>query len=303
MSLYTIAKSLTGRVPNTPLALAQETVQDALGKIYDQTDWSFQRAITYANWLCPGQIANVGTASVAPYSTIVTLDATASAALATGLLNAGVFCTTLQFRSPSYSLYNIVGYDPTVPTAAVLTLDRNWLEPLTGPISYMIYQAYFVAPVQDFRKFIEVRDTTNADRLNFWSLTEAELAVRDPQRTEFADPSYVVAAGVDQRPGTATPGWQMFELWPHQLSYVPYSFSFRRRGILPVTYADWQTMTPPYPITDELVKWRSLELLYQYAEAQKDKTMARGAGANFMLLAQMAGKHTWRSTTKFFRLT
>ena len=339
---------------------------DAIGKIYDQTDWSFQRTITYANWLCPGQIANVGTFNVQPYNNVVTADATASQALATGLANAGVFVTTLQFRSPSYSIYNIVqsgtngsiayltaislgsgqtpgtyivgvadltgggtgatvsitvnssgtvtaqpivitpgaGYQtPSVALAAggtpatfnvfmftQLTLDRPWLEPLNGPINYMIYQVYFVSPVPDFRKFIEIRDTTNADRLNFWSLTQAELSLRDPQRTEFSDPSYVVPAGVDQRPGTSTPGYQMFELWPHQLSYVPYSFSFRRRGLLPVTYADWQTMTPPYPITDELVRWRAEEILYQYAEAQKDKTTSRGAGANFMLLAQMAGK-------------
>ena len=154
----------------------------------------------------------------------------------------------------------------------------------------MIYQAYFVAPVQDWRKFIEVRDTTNADRLDFWSITQAELAIRDPQRKEFADPSYVVAAGVDQRPGTSTPGYQMFELWPQQLSYVPYSFSFRRRGIVPQTYNDFVTSGPPYPITEELVKWRSLEVLYQFREAQKDKNETRGAGANWMLLAQMAGK-------------
>jgi hypothetical protein len=290
LSYYTIAKGLTAKAPATPLSLAQEVVQDAIGKIYDQTDWSFQRSTTYANWLCPGNIANVGTADVTPYSPTVTLDATASNALAMGLAASGVFATTLQFRSPSYSIYNIIGYDTTVPTAAVLTLDRPWLEPITGPMYYMIYQVYFVAPVQDFRKFIEVRDTTNAARLDFWSMTEAELAIRDPQRTEFADPSFVVPAGIDQRPGSSTFGYPMFELWPQQLSYLPYSFSYRRRGAVPQTFADFQNSSPPYPITEELVKWRSLEVLYQFKEAQREKTAARGAGANWLMLAQYAEK-------------
>jgi hypothetical protein len=82
----------------------------------------------------------------------------------------------------------------------------------------------------------------------------------------------------------------MFELWPQQLSYVPYSFSFRRRGIIPQTLNDFQTMTTPYPITEEMLKWRALEVLYQWKEAQKDKTEARGSGANWMMLSQMAHK-------------
>lgn len=368
MSFFNIAKGLTGRVPGTPLSLAQETVAEALGKIYDQTDWSFQRTITYANWLCPGNVANVGTYNVTPYSNTVIANGAATNALALGLASSGVFVTTLQFRNPAYSIYNIIasgttdtvaylqiatpganqtpgtyivngvggtgigsqalitvgvngvvsnapiilasgsGYTtpsglPTFTLAAggtaatfipllntVLTLDRPWLEPVSGQQNYMIYQAYFVAPVADFRKFIEVRDTTDACRLNFWSMTQAELAIRDPQRTEFADPSFVVPAGIDQRPGSSTLGYQMFELWPQQLSYIPYSFSYRRRGVIPQTYNDFVIMSPPYPITEELVKWRSLEVLYQFKEAQKEKSEARGAGANWMMLAQMAGK-------------
>ena len=290
MSFFTLAKSLTGRVPGTPLSLAQEAVTDALGYILDACDWSFQRAITYANWLCPGQIANVGTFTVTPYSNVVIADATATAAIAA---HSGMpLITQFQFRNPSYSIYNVIGYSTAshAPFAA-LTLDRPWLEPTSGPGQpYMLYQCYFAAPVQDFRKFVEVRDTTNAFRLDFWTMTQAELAVRDPQRTNFADPEYIVPAGIDQRPGSATLGYQMFELWPQQLSYVPYSFSFRRRGVIPKTINDFQTMTVPYPIMEEMLRWRAEEVLYQFREAQKDKTEARGSGANWLLLAQMAHK-------------
>lgn len=290
MSFYTLAKSLTGRVAGTPLTLAQEAVAEALGQIYDNTDWSFQRAITYGGWLCPGTVANVGTYTTTPYSNQVVADAVATAKLAS--LTGQPLITTLQFRNPAYSIYNIVGYDTTTNSPfATLTLDRPWMEPTQGSGQpYLIYQCYFVAPVQDFRKFIEIRDTTNSAPVDFTSMTEAELSLRDPQRTQFADPAYVVPAGVDMRSGTSTPGWQMFELWPQQLSYIPYSFSFRRRGIIPQTYNDFVAMSPPYPITEEFVKWRALEVLYQWKESQKEKDDARGSGANFLLLAQMAQK-------------
>jgi hypothetical protein len=338
--------------------------------IYDMTDWSFQRTITYANWLCPGNVANIGTYNVTPYQNTVTADGMATNALAVGLASSGVFATTLQFRNPAYSIYNIVGVSNTdtvcylqvttpganqVPgiyivnavggtgsgaqasilvgvngevSAApiilnggsgytqgdgvtftlaaggtpatftpllntILMLDRPWLEPISGQQNYMIYQVYFVAPVQDFRKFIEVRDTTNAARVDFWSMTQAELAIRDPQRTEFADPSFVVPAGVDQRPGSATLGYPMFELWPQQLSYIPYSFSYRRRGVIPQTYQDFTTTSPPYPITEEFLTWRAKETLFQDAAARMEGR-APGSGKGMMLLGQSANKESLR---------
>lgn len=360
---YDVAKGLTGRIPDTPLDLAQTTIVESLGRIYDQTDWSFQRAITYGGWLCPGNVANVGTYTTQTYTSTVIANGVATNALAV-LINAPLL-TTLQYRDPAYSIYNIIGLGTTDTVAylqvathgsnqtpgiyvvnvldggsgtgatasivvnpdgtvtavpviltpgsdytqpfitfseggtpatfnallnAVLTLDRPWMEPTNGPGQpYMIYQAYFVAPVQDFRKFVEARDTTNAARLNFWSMTQAELAVRDPQRTEFADPDYIVPAGIDQRPGSSTFGWQMFELWPQQLSYVPYSFSFRRRGPIPQTPNDFYTTTVPYPLTEELLRWKSEETLYAYKSAQMEaKVPASGRG--MMLLSQNANK-------------
>jgi hypothetical protein len=173
----------------------------------------------------------------------------------------------------------------------VLTLDRPWLEPTAGGgQTYMIYQAYFVAPVQNFSKFIEMRDTTDASPINFWGMTQSELAIRDPQRTEFSDPTFCVPAGVDTRPGSSTLNWPMFELWPQQLSYEPYSFSYRSLGPVPETQMDFLSMSPPYPLTDELVECRTKEELYAFKEAQRDKTEARGSGANWILLAQMAKK-------------
>lgn len=282
MSYYSMAKSLTGEVPGTLLSLAQTRLNDALGKIYDQSDWSFQTQ--YAGWLVPGQLANSGTFTTKPYTNTVIADAVATAALAT---ITEPLITTLQYRDPARAIYNIVGYSLTLNAPfATLTLDRPWMEPTSGPGQpYMVYQCYFVAPVQDFRKFLEVRDTTDAGRLDFWSYSQADLARRDPQRTQFADPAYVVPYGVDMRPGTSTPGWQMFELWPQQLSYVPYSFSYKRRGPQLVNMSD----TVPYPLTEELVEWKAKEILLQFKAAQAEEK-SKGGGNGWMVMSGAAKK-------------
>lgn len=379
-SLYKLANRISGQVPGTDLDLCMWKMSEALGKIYDEIDWAFQRAITYANWLCPGEVANEGTFTVTPYSNTVTADAASSAAINNyAALSGSALLTTLQYRDPAYSIYNIVavagllgasqgdgtvsyvniltagsGQTPGIYTVAVtdasspggsggsveivvnsdgtvtippivlaagsdyvqpiitfseggtpatfqvfenlvITLDRPWLEPTNGPGQpYMIYQAYFVAPVKDFRKFIEMRDTTNSAPIDFWSMTQAELAIRDPQRTEFADPDFCVPAGIDYRPNSSTYGYPMFELWPQQLDYLPYSFSFRRKGIagypggLPESFQDFQTYVLPEPITHQLLDYKTRVELYEYKEAQRDKQEARGSGANWILLAQRA---------------
>jgi hypothetical protein len=283
MSFYSLAKRLTGEVPDTPLSLAQIRTNDALGKIYDSSDWSFQTQ--YAGWLAPGLLANSGTFTVTPYTNTVIADATATAALA--LITGFPLITTLQYRDPARAIYNIVAYDTTTNAPyATLTLDRLWMEPTSGPGQpYMIYQAYFVAPVEDFRKFIEVRDTTNNSWLDFWSYSQADLARLDAQRTQFADPGYVVPVGVDMRPGSSTLGWQIFELWPQQLARVPYSFSYKRRG--PSLAAP--TDTVPYPLTEELVEWKAKEVLYLFKAAMAEEK-SKGGGQGWMMLAGMAKK-------------
>jgi len=149
---------------------------------------------------------------------------------------------------------------------------------------------YFPAPVADFRKFVAIEDPTDGGELDFWSMTQADLAVMDPARSNFSDSAFVVPAGIDQRPGSATLGYQMFELWPHQTNYVPYTFTYRRRGQMPQSPSDFLTMTTPYPITEKLVEEKARQILCQDAEAKRDRTAPKGSGANWPLLAQMAEK-------------
>src|SRR5208282_2156487 len=288
MSYITMAKSLAqGEIPGVSLELAKNKINDALGHIYDETIFSFQLGNS-GGWLIPGMRASTGTVTTTPYSATVIADATATSAWAslTGL----PFLTQLQFRNPSYALYDIIGYNPNgSPPFATLTLDRPWAEPATGAgQNYYIYQAYFPVPVSDFRSFVEIRDTTDGDYVSFTAMSQDDLSVEDPERVVFgpALPTYAVPFGIDQRPGSATLGYMRYEVWTHILSIWPLSFTFKRRGQLLVNPND----TVPYPLTEELVTFRAKEVLYQYKEAQKGENQQRGSGADWRFLAEYARK-------------
>lgn len=291
MAFIDMAYGLTGEIPGLPLDLSKNKINEALGMIYDSQYWSFQ--LKEDNWLTPGLLFPAGSSqslgtikTVARYNKIVG-DVTAAAQW-----NAYVVAGTLpsfaqlQIRVPYYSLYNIIGISTTTHPNDTLTLDRNWMEPPGTGQAYMIYQAYFPVPVSDFKRFFAVRDTTNAAPLSYWDFSQRDLAVIDPQRTNFDEPGYVVPYEQDQRAGSATFGNMLYELWPHPLSVLPYTYSYLRRGPLLTANAD----TVPYPLTEELVTWRAKEVSYLWAEAQKGKDQQRGSGADYRFLAQAANK-------------
>lgn len=286
MSFITMSKSLAqGEIPGISLELAKTKINEALEKIYDETSYSFQSK--QGGWLIPGLVASTGTVTVTPYSATVIGDAVASSAWAAVAANPGL--TQLQFRNPSYALYDIIAYDTTSHAPfGTLTLDRPWMEPVTGSgQSYYIYQAFFTVPVQDFRTFVDIRDTTNGDYVSWTDVSQDDLSLLDPQRVVFgpALPTFAVPLGIDTRTGSATLGWLRYEVWPHILSLYPLSFSYKRRGPALVNPGD----TVQYPITEELVIWRAKEVLYQYKEAQKGENMQRGSGADWRFLAEAAG--------------
>ncbi len=150
----------------------------------------------------------------------------------------------------------------------------------------MVYQCYFPVPVSDFKRFLEIRDTTNASPMDYWTYSRRDLANIDPQRTAFNLPAFVVPYEVDARVGSPTLGNMLYELWGHPLSELPYTFSYLRRG----TLLSAPTDTVPVPLTDELVLWRAKEVAYQWKEAQKGDGIARGAGADWRFLAEYASK-------------
>lgn len=303
-----------------PAPLVQTKLNEALGQIYDDEEqqmWSFQ--LREDNWLTPGLMfasgwpgaghpgfmVSDGMIFVQPFSNEVRGDA--RAAHAWRMHFGRPLLTEMQIRSPFFSLYNIIHFDPE---EGLLLLDRPWMEPepwglpffppwidenewegweRNRPQPYMIYQAYFPTPLADFKRFFEIRDTMMDGIIDYWTYTQRDLTMRDPQRVIFDLPAYAVFKEWDNRgAGTefesATIGHPLFELWPHPLQTQPYTFSWLRRGPMLENPGD----TIPAPLTEDMLKWRTRQALYVFKEAQKGETVQRGSGANWQFLAEWA---------------
>ncbi len=296
MAFQNMCFGLVGQVPGMNMPLAQTFINEALFNIYEAQMWSWQFA--EAGWLTPGLQFPVqgssavgqsgGTITTTAYSDQVVGDATAAAAWL-AYFNAGTLplLTSYQIRVPYYSLYSIIAYDGV----DTFTLDRPWMEPDGAGQAYMVYQAYFPAPVQDFKRFFTIRDTKDNAPINYSKLGQRDLAVIDAQRVQFNLPGYAVPYEVDKRgAGTVnaspTLGYMLYELWPHPLSVWPYTIAYLRRGPALTAPSD----TVPFPLNEELVMWRAKEVSYQWKEAQKGDGLARGSGADWRFLAEAANR-------------
>jgi hypothetical protein len=264
VSFGDMAAELRGWVPKAALPLSETLVNRALQKVYDESGWSFQNGIggfTTANEVTGGTIT-----TTLGGSTVVG-DLIASAAWAA--IPAPFQITTFQIRLPDYNLYSVISATPNTPSAGLttLTLDRPWVEPAGVGQTYQLYQAYYPAPVADFKRWLTVRDFTNAIYLDFWSWKQDDLAVIDPQRTVFQNPDHLVPFTRDSRPGSATLGFMLFELYPNPLIALPYATFYLRSGPLLQNPSD----TVPFPLTDELILHRAKGLCYEWAEANKGR--------------------------------
>lgn len=276
MAFVNLWRRLTGTVSGLPPNYAQTLVNDALDAIYEANNWSWQ--IQESGWITPSEVT-AGTITTVLGASTVTFDATAKAAIAA--IPAGFLVTQMQVRLPDYALYDVVAYNAGT---GVATLDRPWSEPAGAGQSYMLYQAYYTSPVADFKRWLSVRDFTNACALNWWGYKQKDIDMMDPQRTVFQNPDRVVPYKVDTRAGTSTPGYMRFELYPQPLATLPYSLYFLRKGPLLSAPTD----TVPYPLTEKLVFARARMLAYEWKEAQKGEGVKRGSGADYRFLYQAA---------------
>jgi len=286
MALVNMRQELLG-IPGANFGLVTTKINEALAAIQNENVWSFQ--LQTGGWLTPNLLGGAtssflspGTITVKPFTNTVTGDATASAAWMAALLSPPLL-TQQQIRVPYYSLYSIIAANTTNPNAVVLTLHRPWMEPAQVNGTYMIYQAYYAAPM-GFKRWNNIRDTTNNNAMDWWSKTQADLAEEDAERTNFDEPLYVVPYNMDTRAGSATYGQMLYELWPHPITQLPYTYSCQ---------VNWPPLanpsdTLPFPLTEELVKLRAYEMLYLWKESQKGDEMERGSGANWQFLLQAA---------------
>lgn len=294
MSLQSIAYRLTGRVPNLDIDLAVTMVQQSWRSIRKLRGWSFQ--LQQGGFSVPSQVgsssttpplnANFGTCTVAFGSPTVTGDAIASGEWATAS-QYGSLITQRQFRIGGGTIYSIIAADFTTPTAAVLTLDRPFIDPLVSYTGqpYLIYQPYIATPEKNFIRWLAIRDMTNVRWLNvdadYQERRNTDMA--DPQRQIYTPPLMVLPFQRDYREGSSTAGYMLYELYPQPISQILYQTWFEFEG----PEVDAPNDEFPVPITEALVEWKSLTDAYANAEANKDPNNPRGAGANYPFLCQM----------------
>jgi hypothetical protein len=264
MPFADMSAEVRGWIPKAALPLSETLVNRALNKIYDESTWSFQ--------LCTGgfqtpQEVTAGTITTVLGATTIVLDELATEAVLD--IPSYFNITNFQIRLPDYNLYNVIGisFAAGPPTIATITIDRPWVEPAGAGQTYQLYQAYYPAPVPDFKRWLTVRDFTNAIYLDYWSWKQDDLAALDPQRTVFQNPDHIVPYQVDNRPGSATLGYMLFELYPQPLIALPYATYYVRRGPLLVKPGD----TVPWPLEEELVMHRAKMLMYEWAEANQGR--------------------------------
>lgn len=230
----------------------------------------------------PGKYTVLGTGgSGSGAMVLVTVDSTGTVSTPPIVLSSGSgYATAGVGNPPTFTL--AAGGTPATFIAvlnAVIVLDRPWMEPAQFNSNYMAYQAYFPAP-PGFKRWFAIRDTTNNNSMDWWTKTQIDLANDDAERTIFDQPYYVTPYQIDTRSGSATLGQMLYELWPHPITELPYTFHCQANWPPLVNNSD----TVPYPLTEELVKMRAYEMLAIWKESQKGDEMERGSGANWQFL-------------------
>lgn len=266
-ALLNLTGELTGMLPGLSPILAETYVQRAWQDICDQRLWSF--LVIDGAVVCPAVITS-GLVSYTQYSQTITLDATASAAVAAqAAVGATPGITNLQIRvypsgaiSPG-QIYSITAADTTVPAAVVLTTDRPIVETTGAAVAYQIYRVYITPPVDDFRAWLSFVDLPNAITLRR-NVTSSWFDVQDPQRTSqglaYNVGSYAGNRVANFVTGATIPnvnvdaGTNVFELWPGPTQGQTFYVRMRRSGAPLFS----QTDAPPPVIGDGLVLQRAL---------------------------------------------
>lgn len=274
MALLNLVNELTGTIVGLSPQLARTYINRALTDIYDERKWSF--LITDGLVVCPTQIT-AGAVSITQFSNQVTLDAAASAAVASQIAAGAVpGITNLSIRfgatSPAAGqVYNILVADDTAPAAVVLTLNRVVAEATNPAIGYQCYRPYVIPPSSDFLGWQSWNDMQNAialtNRNGRLTLTSAYFDARDPQRQAqglaYFLGSYAGAFVSDpttspptiEPVGTAAAGSNLYELWPHPTSGQQWYVRYHRRGVNGLVA---MTDSQPVGISDALILAKAL---------------------------------------------
>src|SRR5277367_4308187 len=199
---------LRGSVPKVPFAFTGTLINRAWRQVRESNLWSFN--LFESSWITP-PLVNSGTVTATQGSPTLTFDLTVAvpALLASQAANPYSPITVRQFRVGVGGIYNIITMNFGT---GVATLDRPFADVGGANIVYQVYQLYYAAPYADHRSWISVRNPQMFIDLRL-TTTRAQIDALDPQRTWYQFPTCVVPFGRDQRPGSATLGYPLFELW------------------------------------------------------------------------------------------
>lgn len=278
MSFQSMAAEIRGSMPKMPFPYAKTLVNRAFKEVRDKNLWSFQLA--EGQWISPAQITQ-GTATTVQGSPLVHMDTTATAAIVANGSAIYSLITQRQFRIGTGGIYNIIGWNPGT---GVLTLDRLYGEASATNASYFIYQVYYASPSKTFLRFMSVRDMTNFLDL-FIVSTREEIDQMDPQRNWFTYPTHVIPYKPDNRPGSATPGYMLHELWGGPTYSLNYQLLYIDKGPDLINPTD----TLPMAIGEDVVLAKARVYAYEWAEANKG-ALDRNNGPDYRFLMGAAAK-------------
>ena len=276
--LIDMTSELTDLVPALSRVRSKSLINRAFKIVQDSMLWSFQ--LQQGGFSTPN-ISTGGSCTFALGSNQVIGDAAASAQwLALPFYWSP---TTQQIRAQGYSVYSIIAMDTTNPAAIVLTLDRNFIDPLpfyTG-VAYQMYGAYIPAPV-GFKRWLNVADMFDQWSMDIWTGRRSQDLV-DPSRQIASNPYRMLPLGTDRRgAGTSTPSatlnQQLYELYPYPTTKIAYQWY----AVVEWPYLANNSDMLPSQISEEVVTQKALTWAYRDAESRKDIMAAKGAGGNYL---------------------
>jgi hypothetical protein len=233
---------LMGTFPRLPFLHSLQLINRAWSRVRDIRAWSWEFVVD-SQWFTPAVI-NSGTVTTVQYSTIVTVDATAAAAInAAGLvppIASSVLGIGRQLRvgistgiTPmNGNIYNIVNWDGV----SQLTIDKPFGESSITLSPYQIYKCYYAAPSLPATNLpaanpgmIRIACLTNrangssvsGRRLNY---TQQQLNSFDPQRG--ATDGYIRGLAPYQTNSLGQPTW---EAYPAPVSASAYAVTYWSR--------------------------------------------------------------------------
>lgn len=168
-NFVTLYNRLLNRAPEVGVILSQQLINDSWRTLQARKEWSWRRR---SSTFAPPDLYLAGSASTnvaAGNPTLITGSGTAWTPAMVG--------RQIRLGGLLYPFYTIVGY--LSPTA--LLIDQPWAGNDVASVPYNILQIYYPVP-DDFGYFYTVISIKDAYRL-WTNVTEADLSVYDPQRT------------------------------------------------------------------------------------------------------------------------